>query len=199
MYNPTINLLLENGRPFTQTMNVVYHTQCHRQSRLQVKSFSTISTYCSCSLQVFALGTQRYEFVDYEQKTTIALNHIMFKGWDPSWETMPYPATTGEYALYQTQEFYDHLNYAMTNVSANIHINRNIDIGWTDIASCCVMLKCNDTLYSKLCAETDEKELLYHMPKGDRWQAFTITLDCWKNGSRDFSLLFIKCILILGW
>lgn len=72
---------------------------------------------CVFVLQVFSLGLQRYEFVDYQQKTNLALSHIMFKGWDPSWETMPYPATTGQYALYKTQDFFDHLNFAMTNVS----------------------------------------------------------------------------------
>ena len=77
-------------------------------------------------LQVFSLGMQRYEFVDYQQKTSVALSHIMFKGWDPAWETMPYPATTGQYALYTTQDFYDHLNYAMTNVSIHNYLIYNL-------------------------------------------------------------------------
>ncbi|KAF6039713.1 MCOLN2 [Bugula neritina] len=65
--------------------------------------------------QVFVFGMQRGNFVDFEQKTQLSLQHLLFKGWEPSYETMPYPAAIGRYALYKTTEIVDHLNYAMTN------------------------------------------------------------------------------------
>ena len=64
----------------------------------------------------------------------------MFKGWDPAWETMPYPATTGQYALYTTQDFYDHLNYAMTNVSIRKYLIYNLFFWINIFLSLCILI-----------------------------------------------------------
>lgn len=67
---------------------------------------------------MFSLGSQRTSFVDYEHKTKIALQHLMFAGWDPSYETLPYPPATGQYALYKKDDLIYHINHAMSMVSA---------------------------------------------------------------------------------
>jgi len=62
------------------------------------------------------LGSQRSGYVDFVDKTRIALKHIMFENWQDSYETLPYPAATGTYALYKEEDLISHLNYAMKNV-----------------------------------------------------------------------------------
>ena len=61
-------------------------------------------------------GQQRYSIVEYFEKNRIALKHLLLKNWDPSFETMPYPPATGQYAIYTQQELVDYVNFAMYQV-----------------------------------------------------------------------------------
>lgn len=63
------------------------------------------------------MGYQRNDFVEYQQKAEIALKHIMFKDWDPTFETLPYPPAIGKYALYKVDDVWKHVNYALEMVS----------------------------------------------------------------------------------
>ncbi|XP_060574961.1 mucolipin-3-like [Ruditapes philippinarum] len=40
------------------------------------------------------------------------MEHMYLSNWDSTYETMPYPAAIGKYALYTTQEIIEHINFA---------------------------------------------------------------------------------------
>jgi len=71
---------------------------------------------CALLLQLVQFGLYRSAHVDYLEKTNIALKHLYLKDWNPSYETMPYPPSTGVYAVYVYDDFYGSINYAVTRV-----------------------------------------------------------------------------------
>ena len=50
------------------------------------------------------------------EKTTTSLKHMYLLDWDIGFETMPYPAATGIYAIYKLDNIQDHVNHAMQQV-----------------------------------------------------------------------------------
>lgn len=62
--------------------------------------------------QLIQFGYSRSSFVDFADKSTIAMKHLYLKDWQNTYETMPYPAAIGKYALYEIQDLVDHVNYA---------------------------------------------------------------------------------------
>ncbi|XP_067678694.1 mucolipin-3-like isoform X2 [Haliotis asinina] len=65
------------------------------------------------TVQLVIFGQQRSSIVQYFERNQIALKHILLKDWDPSYETLPYPPATGQYALYMRNNLLEHINYAM--------------------------------------------------------------------------------------
>ena len=68
-------------------------------------------------LQLIQFGGQRSEIVEFFERNQKALAHLLLKDWDASFETMPYPPATGEYALYTVNDLLDHIDFAWENVS----------------------------------------------------------------------------------
>ena len=68
-------------------------------------------------LQLVQFGGQRSEIVEFFEGNQKALQHLLLKGWDPSYETMPYPPATGDYALYSVNDLLDSIDFAWENVS----------------------------------------------------------------------------------
>lgn len=64
------------------------------------------------TVQLVQFGAQRSEIVDYFEQNHRALQHLLLKDWDPSYETMPYPPATGAYALYTVEDLLDYIDYA---------------------------------------------------------------------------------------
>lgn len=62
--------------------------------------------------QLIQFGYSRSSFVDFAEKSTIAMKHLYLKEWSNAYETMPYPAAIGKYAVYEVQNLIDHINYA---------------------------------------------------------------------------------------
>lgn len=63
--------------------------------------------------QLVMFGKERSLFVEYVEKNNIALKHMYLKDWQNSYETMPYPPAIGQYAIYNFDELYEHINFAM--------------------------------------------------------------------------------------
>ena len=68
-------------------------------------------------LQLVQFGGQRSEIVEFFEGNQKALQHLLLKGWDPSYETMPYPPATGDYALYSVNDLLDSIDFTWENVS----------------------------------------------------------------------------------
>lgn len=66
--------------------------------------------------QLVFFGYERNLFVEYVEKNNVALKHLYLKDWDNSYETMPYPPATGEYAVYTFPDLLDYLNFATSQV-----------------------------------------------------------------------------------
>jgi len=61
-------------------------------------------------------GVTRASHVDFIEKSNIALKHLFLKHWEPAYETMPYPPSMGAFAVYTIPDFYDMLNFALSQV-----------------------------------------------------------------------------------
>lgn len=64
--------------------------------------------------QLCMFGADRAVFAKYLDRNNIAMKHLLLKGWQPEFETMPYPPTSGDYALYRIEELFEHIDYAIT-------------------------------------------------------------------------------------
>ena len=62
-------------------------------------------------------GVDRSSHVDFIEKSTVALKHLLLLNWNPAYETMPYPPAMGAFAVYTIADFYDMLDYALNQVS----------------------------------------------------------------------------------
>ena len=78
---------------------------------------SCLITFCRLS-QVISFAMEKTAFVDFQKKSTIAFEHILFNDWDATHETLPYPPAIGQYALYKTKDVISHIDSVMTNVSS---------------------------------------------------------------------------------
>ena len=67
--------------------------------------------------QLVQFGGQRSAVVEYFDGNQRALEHLLLKDWDASYETMPYPPATGEYALYTVDDLLDYIDFAWEQVS----------------------------------------------------------------------------------
>ena len=59
--------------------------------------------------------------VEYFERSDISYKHLLLNNWDPSFETMPYPPATGEYAIYSLTDLFDHMNNVSQKVSLFCH------------------------------------------------------------------------------
>ncbi|KAL4235836.1 Mucolipin-2 [Mactra antiquata] len=64
------------------------------------------------TIQLIQFGYSRSSFVEFAEKSTLAMEHMYLKDWTNAYETMPYPPASGRYALYEIHEIIDHINHA---------------------------------------------------------------------------------------
>jgi len=67
-------------------------------------------------LQLIMFGYSRSSFVEFTEKSTIAMCHFFLKDWTNSYETMPYPPAIGKYAIYNIPDVLATVNYALKQV-----------------------------------------------------------------------------------
>lgn len=61
-------------------------------------------------------GFSRSSHVNFVEKSNTAFRHLYLKGWTAAYETLPYPPSTGPFAVYTIPEFYDNVDFAMERV-----------------------------------------------------------------------------------
>ena len=61
-------------------------------------------------------GVSRFSHVEFIETSTTTFKHLYLKGWEASFETMPYPPSTGRFAVYTIEGFYE----SVTNVADQV-------------------------------------------------------------------------------
>lgn len=74
-------------------------------------------------MQLCLFAHSRYNHINYTWDNRIAFSHLFLKGWDSSREVESYPPSVGPLALYEKQEFFDTIDYALSGYQ---RMNRSI-------------------------------------------------------------------------
>jgi len=67
--------------------------------------------------QLTLFASFRYANVNYTWDNRIAFSHLFLMDWDAAREVTSYPPPTGPNAVYTKEAFYNHLNFAVSQVS----------------------------------------------------------------------------------
>ncbi|XP_074643851.1 mucolipin-3-like [Tubulanus polymorphus] len=74
------------------------------------------------TFQLIVFGQTRSRHVDFLEKNIITFKHLYLCGWDTTFETMPYPASHGAFAVYTIDEIVKGVNYAWYRYNATKEI-----------------------------------------------------------------------------
>ncbi|CAF0906162.1 unnamed protein product, partial [Didymodactylos carnosus] len=86
--------------------------------------------------QLILFGIEREMHVIYISESNITFHHLFLKEWSSTFETLPYPQTVGDYAVYTDDELINEMNYAinrynnMTEISLGLfdfHTHNDLD------------------------------------------------------------------------
>lgn len=66
-------------------------------------------------------GYSRAAHVNFLEKTNTAFCHLFLQNWTADYETLPYPPSSGPYAIYTIPQFFDSADYLLYKVCACIH------------------------------------------------------------------------------
>ncbi|XP_052777042.1 mucolipin-3-like [Mya arenaria] len=89
------------------------HEKIMARKRIPWKLLIQIFKIALVTAQLVQFGYSRSSFVEFTEKSTIAMRHFFLKDWTNSYETMPYPPAIGKYALYTIDEITDTIDHAM--------------------------------------------------------------------------------------
>lgn len=68
------------------------------------------------TLQLWFFGQDRSTHIDFVNSLGVTLNHLYLNNWSPNAETMPYPPTSGVFALYTKTDFTQAVEFAVHSV-----------------------------------------------------------------------------------
>ncbi|XP_033762766.1 mucolipin-3-like [Pecten maximus] len=68
------------------------------------------------TLQLVIFANERSQFATFLNRNEIALRHLLLKDWSKDYETMPYPPTTGTYAVYTIDELKEHVHHVVQGI-----------------------------------------------------------------------------------
>ncbi|XP_021374166.1 mucolipin-3-like [Mizuhopecten yessoensis] len=66
--------------------------------------------------QLVLFANERSHFATYLNRNNIALKHLLLRNWSKDYETMPYPPTTGTYAVYTIDELKEHVQFVVEGI-----------------------------------------------------------------------------------
>ncbi|XP_050716232.1 mucolipin-3-like isoform X3 [Eriocheir sinensis] len=92
----------------------------HARRRFPWKLLLQVFKIVVVTAQLCLFAQQRYSHVDYLWDTKVSFSHLFIKGWESTREIQVYPPGTGPLAVYEKQEFYAYLDYAIITY-ANIN------------------------------------------------------------------------------
>ncbi|VDN12039.1 unnamed protein product [Dibothriocephalus latus] len=75
--------------------------------------FSTHFADPACVVGLILFGSLNSTRVSYGERAVIAFNHLYLIDWDPQYETLPYPPSTGIYSVYTRDRFYEGIGFAV--------------------------------------------------------------------------------------
>ncbi|XP_060565988.1 uncharacterized protein LOC132725012 [Ruditapes philippinarum] len=75
-----------------------------------------IAKTCYLTILTFQIGYCRETVFSSIEDGYIALHHNLLKHWDASFETLPYPPSSGKFAVYNQEDLRKRINYAVENV-----------------------------------------------------------------------------------
>ncbi|XP_063398259.1 mucolipin-1-like [Mytilus trossulus] len=84
--------------------------------RVPEKLILLLFVWVLCTYQLVLFGNDRAQFADFLERNNIAMKHLLLKDWSQDYETMPYPPSTGIYAIYTIDNLLKHINHTVTNV-----------------------------------------------------------------------------------
>ncbi|XP_060556508.1 uncharacterized protein LOC132717122 [Ruditapes philippinarum] len=65
--------------------------------------------------QIIKFGNDRGNFSSVVNRGNLVLRHLLLENWDASWETLPYPPSQGDFAVYTIDDLENAINYAVKN------------------------------------------------------------------------------------
>ncbi|KAL5104244.1 Mucolipin-3 [Taenia crassiceps] len=77
------------------------------------------------TFQLILFGTLSSTRVGYGERAQVAFRHLYFRGWDPQYETLPYPPSTGVYGFYTRDEFYEALGFVLRRYNETESLSLN--------------------------------------------------------------------------
>ncbi|XP_045104765.1 mucolipin-3-like isoform X6 [Portunus trituberculatus] len=89
----------------------------HARRRFPWKLLLQIFKIVVVTAQLCLFAQQRYSHVNYLWDTKISFSHMFLKGWDATREVQVYPPGSGPLAVYEKQDFFQYLDYAITTYS----------------------------------------------------------------------------------
>lgn len=69
------------------------------------------------TMQICLFAHSRYNHVNYTWDNRISFSHLFLRKWDSTYEVESYPPAIGPLALYQQDEFFETIDYAITGYS----------------------------------------------------------------------------------
>lgn len=108
---------------FIQIVKIIFVTvqvQCYNVFSEVYVSF-VITHFFFNIFQLCLFASFRDSHVFYARNTEIAFSHIFLQEWDVTREAPSYPPSAGPLAVYDKQQFYQYLDFAVQNVGVCIH------------------------------------------------------------------------------
>ncbi|XP_069110886.1 mucolipin-3-like isoform X2 [Argopecten irradians] len=66
--------------------------------------------------QLVIFANERSQFATFLNRNNVALKHLLLRDWSKDYETMPYPPTTGTYAVYTIDDMKDHVHHVVQGI-----------------------------------------------------------------------------------
>ncbi|KAL7055598.1 hypothetical protein AAHC03_022848 [Spirometra sp. Aus1] len=93
-----------------------YMTPCERWRKKGVFPFKMVTQFVkliAITAQLILFGSLNSTRVSYGERAVIAFKHLYLIDWDPQYETLPYPPSTGIYSVYTRKRFYQSIGFAI--------------------------------------------------------------------------------------
>ncbi|BHF82659.1 Mucolipin-2 [Sparganum proliferum] len=93
-----------------------YMTPCERWRKKGVFPFKMVTQFVkliAITAQLLLFGSLNSTRVSYGERAVIAFKHLYLIDWDPQYETLPYPPSTGIYSVYTRERFYQSIGFAI--------------------------------------------------------------------------------------
>uniref|UniRef100_A0A0V0J6F3 Mucolipin-3 n=1 Tax=Schistocephalus solidus TaxID=70667 RepID=A0A0V0J6F3_SCHSO len=85
----------------------------HKKGVFPFKMVTQFVKLLAITAQLILFGSLNSTRVSYGERAVIAFKHLYLIDWDPQYETLPYPPSTGIYSVYTRERFYESIGFAI--------------------------------------------------------------------------------------